>query len=408
MIHKHLLSLCIATTLFTNSYAQKPELGNWQGKLQVSTENNLPFRITILKKKKKYEMQIHNASETIRLQNWTTKNDSIEVYFPDFDSFLRFKLNSSKKANGFWYNLNKGKNYKIPFESFYDCKKEKNKSTNDLILPGKWKATFEPNSTNSYFAVGLFKSFENRLAGTFLTETGDFRYLEGNEFIEKDSSFYLSCFDGSHAFLFTGNIRNNKIEGKFFSGIHYQGKWVAERNEQFELRDPDSLTYVIKTNPLQFTVKELNGSEFVFPNAEYQNKIVVIQLMGTWCPNCMDETNYLSEVYEKYHEKGLEIISIGYETPNEFAEQVAKIERLKSRKNLPFHFLVGGKANKAIASQQFPVLNEIMSFPTTIILNRKGEIVRIHTGFNGPGTGKYYEEFVEDMNAYLEKILSEK
>lgn len=407
MIHRIVLTGLLVTNLFTNSYATKLREGEWNGQLQLKANVALPFRMSVVKKKTHAELQIHNASETIRLQKWTVKNDSIEVYFPDFDSFLRFNINSSRKIAGFWYNLNKGKNYKIPFDANHSHVGNKQKSTTNPRLSGRWKVTFDPTTDDSYHAVGIFQSFENRLAGTFLTETGDFRYLEGEENQQGDTSFYLSCFDGSHAFLFRGTIQNDRINGQFFSGSHFQGTWIAERSETFQLRDPDSLTYVVKTNPFQFRVKELDGSDFSFPNPRYTNKVVVIQLMGTWCPNCMDEINYLQEAYQNFHEKGLEIISIGYETPNEFAEQAAKIERLRERKKLPFHFLVGGKANKALASEQFPVLNEIISFPTTIVLNRKGEIVRIHTGFNGPGTGSHYTAFVQDMNAFLSNLLAE-
>jgi thiol-disulfide isomerase/thioredoxin len=158
---------------------------------------------------------------------------------------------------------------------------------------------------------------------------------------------------------------------------------------------------------VKFTLKDLNGKDFAFPNNLTSGKVVIIQIMGTWCPNCMDETKYYIELYNKYHEQGLEIISIGYEAPDSFEEQAAKIRRLKERYNLNFTFLVGGKANKNKASQDFAMLNEVISFPTTIFIGRDGLVKRIHTGFNGPGTGKYYTEYVEKTNALIESLLTQ-
>ncbi|MNX90851.1 thiol-disulfide oxidoreductase [compost metagenome] len=132
---------------------------------------------------------------------------------------------------------------------------------------------------------------------------------------------------------------------------------------------------------------------------------MIIQIMGTWCPNCMDETNYYKELYSKYHSKGLEIISIGYETSESFEEQAKKIQTLKQRKNLDFTFLVGGRASKGIASDQFNMLNEVISFPTSIYIGRDGQVKRIHTGFNGPGTGEIYTEYVKKTNALIESLL---
>jgi thiol-disulfide isomerase/thioredoxin len=171
---------------------------------------------------------------------------------------------------------------------------------------------------------------------------------------------------------------------------------------------PDLIeSVVILAQTFSFKVKDLEANDFTFPTEQFKNKVTIIQIMGTWCPNCMDETNFLRTVYDKYHNKGLEIVSVGYETPNEFSEQVEKIKTLQKRHNLPFTFLVGGKASKALSSEQFSMLNEIISFPTAIIIGRDGVVKRVHTGFNGPGTGKIYTDFVHEMNLFLEKLLEE-
>ena len=239
--------------------------------------------------------------------------------------------------------------------------------------------------------------------GTFLTETGDYRFLAG---VVSDDSLYLSCFDGSHAFLFKA-LLNDTLSGKFFSGKHWQSEWTAERNETFELKSPDELTYIVDDQPVEFSLKDLKGNDYNFPNDQLKGKVVIIQIMGTWCPNCLDETIFYTELYETYHEDGLEIISIGYENGDEFTDYVANIQRLKEKLDLDFTFLVGGRANKVLASEQFSMLNEIISFPTSIYVDRHGMVKRIHTGFNGPGTGVYYQEYVESTYSLIESLLAD-
>jgi thiol-disulfide isomerase/thioredoxin len=143
----------------------------------------------------------------------------------------------------------------------------------------------------------------------------------------------------------------------------------------------------------------------VYPNKDLRGKVVIIQIMGTWCPNCMDETNFYKELYDLYHDKGLEILSVGYEYAETFEEQAKKIETLKTRKNLDFTFLVGGKASKDLASKDFSALNEIISFPTSIFIGRDGQVKRIHTGFNGPSTHGIYTEYVEKTKLLVESLL---
>ena len=127
--------------------------------------------------------------------------------------------------------------------------------------------------------------------------------------------------------------------------------------------------------------------------------------MGSWCPNCLDESIYYKELKEKYGDKGLEIISVCYEVGKSLDTQISNVKRLKTKLQNDFTYLIGGSANKNLASQHFSMLSEIISFPTSIFINRQGEVVRVHTGFNGPGTGDYYKKYKERTSALLESLL---
>jgi len=399
--------LCFFLSLYTSAinglFAQsKIQPGKWNGALQLNKETVLPFRMEIEKQKKQMVFSIHNAEEKIVLNQLEYANDSVKIDFPNFHSTLKFKIVNKKLLVGYWKNYNKGNEYRIPFKAVFGETKNVN-SLNNFDFTGRWKTTFDPKTNDESMAIGVFKSKDSKITGTFLTETGDYRFLEGNV---NGRNFTMSCFDGSHAFLFSGSADSTEtIQGKFYSGKHYSTNWIANNDTNFQLRNPDSLTYLVEKDPFTFKMKTLQGTDFIFPNPTFENKVTIIQIMGTWCPNCMDETRFFNELYAKYHSNGLEIIAIGYETPNDFEGQVNKIKLLKERHHLDFHFLVGGSANKDLASQQFSMLNKIISFPTAIIIGRDGDVKRVHTGFNGPGTGKLYDEYVQEMDLFIQKLL---
>lgn len=257
-------------------------------------------------------------------------------------------------------------------------------------------------------AVGIFHyplvgniNGANSLYGTFLTETGDYRFLEGATI--KDS-LYLSCFDGSHAFLFRAQLKNDTLWGDFHSGSHYKTEWFAVKNEAFELRHADSLTYIVNEKPLEFELMKLDGSYYKYPNESLQNKVVLIQIMGTWCPNCLDESNYLKKIHSQYSDQ-LEIIAVTFETQKTTEEKIEKVARYKEALDLHYTFLIGGDACKPCASQVFPQLSDIISFPTLIFIDKKGEIRKIHTGFSGPGTGDHYTDFVQETDLFIESLF---
>jgi len=380
----------------------KVQTGKWNASLSLTSDTKLPFRMEVRQTKGSYVFSIHNAEEEIVLNNPVQTGDSVSLEFPNFHSMLKFKVDNKHLLNGYWVNFNKGKNYIIPFTASFSKKTKSHTSAHDFS--GRWKTTFDPNSQDEYFAIGIFTSSKDKIYGTFLTETGDYRFLEGKA---NGTHMELSGFDGSHAFHFTGDLKDNKIDGHFYSGKHFKGNWTAELNPDFQLRNPDSLTYLVKNDPFTFQLKDLDGKDFVFPNPAFDNKVTIIQIMGTWCPNCMDETKYFKELYDKYHDKGLEIISVGYETPTDFAGQAEKIRLLRERHQLAFTFLVGGLANKGLASTHFSMLNKVISYPTAIIIGKDGEVKKIHTGFNGPGTGELYEEYVKETDAFIRELLNQ-
>ncbi|MFN5415788.1 MAG: TlpA family protein disulfide reductase [Flavobacteriia bacterium] len=397
-----IISFC-TTFYFAQSYKSLKK-GNWSAHLVLNETTNLPFKLNISGSKKKPIFTILNAEEKIQLTSFKEINDSLQIDFPNFHSYIRFVVKNKTEIAGTWTNLNKGNNYKIPFFAKHNLPNTVCVQQHNLDLTGRWKTTFSPNTDDAEMAIGVFKSadYSHELTGTFLTETGDYRFLVGQACSDK---MFLSCFDGSHAFFFEANYKDGNLNGTFYSGKHYSTPFTATKDEKFELRNPDSLTYVVKKEPFAFKLKDLDGKEFVFPNEQFKNKVTVIQIMGTWCPNCLDESKFLKEMYQKYHQDGFEVISVGYETPTNFDEQVQKIKLLKSRLNLDFTFLVGGQANKALASEQFSMLNQIISFPTAIFLDKNGQIVKIHTGFNGPGTGKIYDEFKLETEELIKNLV---
>lgn len=381
----------------------KLKRGQWIGELELNKEDKLPFNILITKKKGNYSFSIVNNQEVIELEKPVYKNDSVHVRFPYFDSELIFAEKDSKNLKGYWINYNKKNNYKIPFSAFSACKMKQANKENTNQMDGKWEVTFEPGTSSSYPAVGIFDQKKRKTVGTFLTETGDYRFLEGRTF--KDSMI-LSCFDGSHAFLFKASLQNDTLQGKFFSGKHWESKWIGHKNDTFELKSPDELTYIVDKQKVQFELQDIEGETFSFPNEQYKDKVVIIQIMGTWCPNCLDETFFYKDLYKKYHDKGLEIISIGYEMGDSFEDYAEKIKRLRDKMDLDFTFLVGGAANKNLASEHFDMLNKVISFPTSIYIGRDGMVKRVHTGFNGPGTRDYYKEYVENTHSLIESLLA--
>ncbi|MFY7943568.1 MAG: hypothetical protein ACOVNZ_03260, partial [Crocinitomicaceae bacterium] len=224
------------------------EIGRWKGELAMNDRLFIPFLIDFSNAQNKIQMEIRNADERIEM-NLSIQQDSVQANFPEVDAYLKFKLAENKREiRGYWVNLNKKVITKIPFNAWF-INELIEMAPNTSNITGRWKTTFSPNSQEPEIAVGIFEQVAGTIKGTFLTETGDYRYLDGTIGTNK---FMMSTFNGSWAFMFEGRVVGDSLYGDFYSGQKYHTNWVAVRDENAKLRDEESLTYVVNNKPFQF------------------------------------------------------------------------------------------------------------------------------------------------------------
>ena len=357
-----------------------------------------------------------NGEEKILLDNVTKEGNIFTIPMHIFEGEIVAEWNKeTQKLIGKWKRRSFEEESELNFEAVpnTNTRFEVNQIPK-FDLSGKWE-TYFLSEADSEAALGIFERAEAKalqdnssrnIKGTFLTTTGDYRYLFGSI---SDDSLYLSCFDGSHAFLFIAKAENeNTLKGKFWSGKGQPIDFVSTRNSNFELPKADTLTFLKEGyETINFEFPNLDGKLISLNNSEYDGKVRIVQLLGSWCPNCMDETNFLTELYKTYNPKGLEIIGLAYEQTEDFEEAKKRLERMKRRLNVKYEVLFAGRADKEFAAQTLPMLNHIMSFPTTIFIDKKGKVRKIHTGFSGEGTGEYYDTYTESTTNFVEKLLSE-
>lgn len=390
--------------------AQQPELlkpGMWRGVLKLNDTTDLPFSFSVVPGAKP-QLIITNGEERIFAEQLHITADSVTWRMPVFDSGFRCKRDSATSFHGIWVNRN-GKNpVNVPFRAVHGQVRfpiEK-PGFRGATIDGRWSTLFSPGTADSTAAVGVFTTTPRGVVGTFLTETGDYRFLQG-DFVKADV-FKLSCFDGAHAFLFRAQILpDGTINGRFWSGTTWTEPWTAYRNDSAQLRNPEQLTWVKDSSKIGFTFRDLNGNPVSLSDPRFEGKVVVVQLMGSWCPNCMDETRWLAGLHKKYANSGFEVVALCFERSSDTARANANIRRMKANLGANYLFLNTGLSSKAEASAGLPFLNGVMAFPTTLYIDRTGKVRKIHTGFSGPGTGAEYERFTAEMNIFIQQLLAE-
>jgi peroxiredoxin len=275
-----------------------------------------------------------------------------------------------------------------------------------IDVTGRWEVTFTEDDGTRSFAVGEFDQQGAEVTGTFLTPKGDYRYLAG----EVDGNIMnLSTFDGAHAFVFSAQARpDGSLTGDFWSGTRWHESWVAHRNFDARLPDAYSLTYLKDGyDRLAFTFPDLDGRPVSLDDEKFRDKVVLVTLAGTWCPNCGDEAAFLAGYFRENRDRGLEIITLLYEHFEDFETAASQGKALREKYGIEHDLLIGGSSDKARAAETLPMLNHVLAYPTIIFIDRDGAVSRIHTGFSGPGTGDHYARFKMEFTSLMDELLAE-
>ena len=185
----------------------------WRIEISLNDRLILPFFIEEEKMQNDVKLySVKNGDEKIPLDFKTLTSDTIQLSFKEMSSHLKIIYTDSNHFLGYWTNERKGLQYAISGSRGNYKRFESAAHTGSKEILKSYEVTFGSPKDN-WPAVGLFKQNGDKLTGTFLTETGDYRYLEGNVFGDQ---LYLSCFDGSHAFVFTAKINGDSLSGFFF------------------------------------------------------------------------------------------------------------------------------------------------------------------------------------------------
>jgi len=382
-------------------------IGNWRGVLN-SPGGELPFTIEITgSNENNFKAVVRNGNESLPFSEIEVTDNKVKFIFDHYDSYLEGALNSEyTEITGQWSRRALGDTRtNMKFTAFKDQMfrfQETESSTNQNDISGEWTVKFNDTIDDSK-ALAIFEQKGKKVTGTFLTTIGDYRYLEGTY---QNNILQLSVFDGAHAFLFKAKLDDNdNLKGDFWSRDSYHTTWSATKGG-IELADAFSLTK-LTNNQQHFTFRfpDVNGNIISHKDPQFSGKAILVYIFGTWCPNCNDEAPFLVDLYKKYNSQGLEIVGLANEFSEDFDKNSEMVKKFADKYNVSWPMLIVGIADKNKTTAALSDLDKIISYPTTLFIDKQGKVQKIHTGFTGPGTGSHYKKLQKDFNETIKTIL---
>ena len=369
--------------------------GDYVGKLEVENNKYLPFNFSVTNDS---TLVVQNSSEIVGFSIDYLK-DSIFIRSKVFEGYIKGILEDNK-INGVF--VIESLDRSVPFTSYNSNKRFNiDFENNEKLTLNRWRFTFNPNMDNASISLGIFNpTGQNEISATFRTSTGDYGFMHGGY---KDSKIVLSTFNGSRAYLLEAELNNNNdsIKGVMYSGNHSKTIIEGVLDNVFELSNEYSLTSLqSKNQKFEFSFENTAGKLISIDDDIFDGKSMVIQLMGSWCSNCLDESKFYVDYMNKNKLIDIEFVALAFEYAKTKDGALNSILKLKNQIGIDYPILLAqyGSSDKGKALEKFPMLNNIISYPTTIFLDKNKDVIKIHTGFNGPATGEKYIEFINEFD----------
>lgn len=277
----------------------------------------------------------------------------------------------------------------------------------EIDVTGRWEAKISyPGFGFDQDAIAMLEQDGSEVHGTFMTDVGDFRFLFGEV---RGRELHLSAYDGGYTQLWVAEMDDSgQLSGIFDSATYADATWVASLNPEARLLDPKSVTWLQEgVERFEFTFPDLDGQPVSLSDQRFEDKVVIVVLAGSWCPSCHDEAAFMAPYFEEHRDQGLEIVNLMFEYSPELEDVRQQVEAFRDRYDIGYEMLFAGDSSRMTRGSLLPALNGIFAFPTTIFVDRRGEVRRIHTSFPGPATGVEHENYIRELRAFVGMLLAE-
>jgi thiol-disulfide isomerase/thioredoxin len=404
-----------AGTDMTAATADAPlATGAWRGVLTLPG-GELPFGLELETQDGGVRAALLNGSERTRVDEVSVAGNTLTMRMPGFENTLTATIAGDTLRGEVLMVKLGAKNQRIPFTARHgeawrfaraaDAAAPAAEPGSIPDFSGRWAVEFGEGDKRTR-GVGEFSQQGSRVTGTFLTATGDHRFLAGDVV---DGELLLSKFDGGHAFLYRARLAaDGSLNGRWWSGLAFTEPFTARRDPNANLGDAENVTQLRDaSSPLDIRFPDLDGSMVSLRDPRFAGKVIVIALAGSWCPNCHDEAAFLAPFHRQNRERGLEVVSLMFEQFGDFAQAAAATRRFRERYGIEYTTLIAGTSDKDDAATKLPQLNGVFAFPTTIFIDRAGKVRRIHTGFSGPATGEHHRKLLEEFESLVDQLLAE-
>jgi thiol-disulfide isomerase/thioredoxin len=372
--------------------------GRWDAVVVVN-DIEIPFRLDIGQTPAGVNGSFFNGDERIESTSGTFSGDTLRLSYDHFATRLEARLIDGQ-LDGRYERL-RGAPY--PFRA-RPAEAPTPASGEVPSIGGLWHIPVKSSKGEAAWRF-IVHQHGSDVSAAILRVDGDTGALTGRYL---DGKFVLSHFSGQRPALMEVTL---EPDGSLALLQNRRTPMTAVREAEAGERrvpaptDPDRHSFARnRRERFTFSFPDADGKVVSSDDERFRNKVVVVSITGTWCPNCHDEAPFLTELYEKYRALGLEIVAFSFEEAGQLQDP-SRLKAYAARYGISYPMLLAGVPDQL--TEKVPQIENLNSFPTTIFLGRDGLVRDVHAGFPSKASGRFYTETRDSIGQLVEALLTE-
>jgi thiol-disulfide isomerase/thioredoxin len=392
-------ALFVVTPERTARAADLPPSGLWDAGVLVNGVL-IPFRLELTVARDSVSGAFFNGDDRVRSTAGNYQASALSLRFAQYASSLQARWSDGTLTGAY---ARAGQ----PAYAFQARPHVPRPLSNEKIptIAGQWEIAVQSPKGDTAWRLFIRQSGADMTA-SILRVDGDTGVLSGSY---QDGKFVLSHFSGARPLLLEitpatdgslSLVQNGKAQYTAMKSSQARAKKLPEPP------DPSRWTGVKDpSQPLRFTGLGLNGKTVSESDLRFRGKVVLVNVMGSWCPNCHDEAPFLQELYRIYQKRGLEIVALSFEDSEQLKDPV-RLRSFIAAYGIDYTVLLGGEPSEV--SAKLPQALNLSTWPATFFVSRSGLVRGAHAGFASKATGTAHEQLKAEFRATVEKLLAER
>ena len=375
--------------------------GLWDATVVVNPGVEIPFRFEIAGSGPALKGSFFNGDEKVTSTTGRLENGALVLTFDEYGTRLEATVKDGR-LEGQYTRGTRGAPYPFQAKRFVPAPSGDEKIP---AISGLWNVQVKSSKGEDAWQL-IVRQSGAEASASILRIDGDTGMLTGTY---HDGKFVLSHFSGARPLrleLMPGPDGTLSVVQNKDNPLTATRAEIAKAKGLPQPSDPSRFTSVKDpTEPFRFSFPDLSGKIVSNTDPRFQGKVVIVSIGGSWCPNCHDEAPFFTELYKKYHAKGLEIVMLSFEEEAQQKDPV-RVRAFIKRYGIDYTVLIPGEPKEL--NDKVPQGVNLNAYPTSFYLGRDGRVRSAHAGFPGKATGKFHTEAKEEITTLVERLLAEK